>query len=396
MKRVVGQSREMSKLGKAFRSYGMAIFASLACFMSVAETASAAPPHWKTGQQFERALETRVRDVVWSAGTPLRQAVTTLARTQGVAIMLDRRVDPESAIELSVHDVTIREVIEQLAAQCGAASCYLEGVVYLGPRAELVDLSTVAQARRAEAQHLPRPQAQRCVAARVWGWEALAEPRALMETLAHEANVTVDGLAELPHDLWPAMELPALAWTDRVTLVLAGFGKTFEFIDGGQRIRLVPIPAPSMTVKSYLANVPPARLEVIRNLFPQAEIDTESQQITLRGTPELHERLRQVLKKPSRDRTTPRPAGKTVLTLKVNNQPVDAILRTLERQLDLSFEFEDGLADRLGTRVTFDLREATLQELLQAALTPAKLAFREQKEVIVITAGPSPQTNDAP
>ncbi|MHB8867007.1 MAG: hypothetical protein ACYC6N_31985, partial [Pirellulaceae bacterium] len=130
MKRVVGQSREMSKLGKAFRSYGMAIFASLACFMSVAETASAAPPHWKTGQQFERALETRVRDVVWSAGTPLRQAVTTLARTQGVAIMLDRRVDPESAIELSVHDVTIREVIEQLAAQCGAASCYLEGVVY--------------------------------------------------------------------------------------------------------------------------------------------------------------------------------------------------------------------------------------------------------------------------
>ena len=48
--------------------------------------------------------------------------------------MLDRRIDPDSAIELSVHDVTMYDVIEQLAAQCEAAPSYLDGVVYLVPR----------------------------------------------------------------------------------------------------------------------------------------------------------------------------------------------------------------------------------------------------------------------
>jgi hypothetical protein len=349
-------------------------------------SASQSPPRWKTGQEFARALNAVVRDVVWSAGTPVRQAVTTLAQSQGIAIVLDRRIDPDSAIELSVHDVTMYDVIEQLAAQCEAAPSYLDGVVYLLPRAARCDLASVAKDRRTEAQSLPRPIAQRFLAERAWGWIALAEPRNLLEELAREAKVTIDGAAEIPHDLWPVVDLPALAWTDRMTLVLAGFGQTFEFLEGGKRIRLVPIPVATMTSTTYPADLPPARLDVIRTLFPQAEIAAESQQITLRGTPEEHERLRQLLQKQSSGRSSNRPAGKTVLTLKVNSQPVDAILQTLERQLDLSFQFEDGLAERLRTRVTFDLHEATLPQLLQATLTPAGLSFRQQGDVIVIAA----------
>jgi hypothetical protein len=180
------------------------------------------------------------------------------------------------------------------------------------------------------------------------------------------------------------MDLPALAWTDRVTLVLAGFGKTFEFVDGGKRIRLVPIPTPSETLKTYPANMPLARLDVIRALFPRAEIEADSQQITLRGTPEEHERLRQLLQKQLSGRSSNRLAGRTVLTLKVNGQPVDAILKILERQMDLSFQFDGLLEERLRTRVTFDVHEATLRELLRATLTPAGLAFRQQGDVIVI------------
>ncbi|MHB8969334.1 MAG: hypothetical protein ACYC3X_03920 [Pirellulaceae bacterium] len=365
------------------RSCRLAVLVTLAGLVTVGASFQS-PIRWKTGKEFEHSLNTVVSDVVWSAGTSVRQAVTTLARTQGVAIMLDRRIDPESAIELSVHDVTLYDVFEQLAAQCDAAPCYLADVAYLGPRVGLGDMPAVANARRAEAQKFPRPVARRLLAERACRWDELSEPRKLIEELAREANVTIDGMAELPHDLWPAIDLPALAWTDRMTLVLAGFGKTFEFAEGGQRIRLVPIPASSVTSRTYPADVPSARLDDIRVRFPQAEIQADSQQITLRGTPQEHERLQKLLQKTASGRSASRPAGKTVLTLQVNSQPVDAILKTLERQLELSFQFDGELAEQLRTRVTFDVHEATLQELLQAALTPAGLAFRQQGEVIVI------------
>ena len=209
-----GAHREKSGLGRLLRSCRLAVLVTVAGLVSVGGATFQSPPRWKTGKEFERALNAVVRDVVWSAGTSVRQAVTTLARTQGVAIMLDRRIDPESAIELSVHDVTLHDVIEQLAAQCDAAPCYLDDVAYLGPRVGLGDLPAVANDRRVEAQSCPRPVARRLLAERAWRWEELAEPRNLLEDLAREANVTIEGVAELPHDLWPAMDLPA-AGVDR-------------------------------------------------------------------------------------------------------------------------------------------------------------------------------------
>ena len=264
---------EMSRLGKPLRWCGTAIVVACCWAFAIRGDTLRAPPHWKTGAEFERALNARLRDVVWSAGTPVRQAVTTLARTQGVAIMLDRRLDPGRGIELSVRDVPVREVIEQLAAQCGATAAYLDGVVYVGPRSGTSPLAMVAKERRAEAQQLPRPMAQRLTAERAWRWDDLAEPRDLIDELAREAGITLDGTAQLPHDLWPAMDLPALAWTDRMTLVLAGFGLTFALADGGQAARLVPIPTQTLVSRMYPATLPPARLDAIKTLFPQATIE---------------------------------------------------------------------------------------------------------------------------
>ena len=76
--------------------------------------------------------------------------------------------------------------------------------------------------------------------------------------------------------------------------------------------------------------------------------------------------------------------GKTVHTLKVDGQPIGAILKTLEQQLELQFRFEPGTAERLQTRVTFDLREVSLDELLRETLTPAGLAFRRDAAAVTV------------
>jgi len=390
--------RDMSRLGKPLRWRGVVMAAWYGCVfcLSVAAASVAAggeeqgaPPRWKTGAAFQQVLNARVRDAFWSAGTPLRHALSSLARAQQIAIMLDRRIDPGCGIELSVHDVAVRDVLERLAAQCDAAPAYLDGVVYVGPRLGTSHLAEVASARRAEVQQLPRPVAQRLGAVRAWRWDDLAEPRALLDELAREADVTFEGSERVPHDLWPALDLPALPWTDRATLVLAGFGLTFACADDGHTVQLVPLPEQTLIARDYPATLSSSQVEAVQSQFPQATIDARGQRVVLEGTREEHERLERLLQSHAARRpSSSRSAGKTVFTLKVTGQPVEAVLETLARQLGVTFAYDAGVEERLGTRVSFDVHEVPLPALLDATLTPAGLSHRQQGEVIVVSIQP--------
>jgi hypothetical protein len=374
----------ISRLGKPLR-HAMIVLAVAVVYACAArgDVWASLPPQAKAGADFLRALSVPLDDVVWSAGTPLRQALATLARAQNVAIMLDRRIDPGSAIELSVRNASVREVLEQLAAQCAAVPTYLDGVVYIGPRATTIHLASIAQERRAEAERLPRGLAQRVTAKRAWRWDDLAEPRALVAELAREADVEVENTQQLPHDLWPALELPALPWTDRMTLVLAGFGLTFT-LDEGRTVRLTPLPTPEVVSRTYPAILSSSQVETIKSLFPQATIDERGSQVELAGTPDEHERLKQLLQRQTSGRAPGRAGGKAVYTLKVNQQPIQAILKTLERQVGVKFQIGADVAERLDTRVSFDVHEVPLSELLDAALAPAGLDHRREGDTIVI------------
>ncbi len=125
---------EMSRLGKPLRWCGTAIVVACCCAFAFAGDMLRGAAPLENGRRIRtRAQCPRAgRRVVCRYACPASR--DHARRTQGVAIMLDRRIDPGSGIELSVHDVSVREVIEQLAAQCGATPAYLDGVVYMGPR----------------------------------------------------------------------------------------------------------------------------------------------------------------------------------------------------------------------------------------------------------------------
>jgi hypothetical protein len=208
----------------------------------------------------------------------------------------------------------------------------------------------------------------------------------LLDELAREADITFDDVARVPHDLWPAMDLPPLAWTDRVTLVLAGFDLTFELAASGGRARLVAMPAPARVSGEYPAQLPPAERAVLARLFPQAVVDDATGRVTLQDVPAEHTRLQQWLQRATAQRPRPRGVDRTVMTLRVIQQPVDAILRVIAERLGVTFEFEGELDEHLRTRVSVDVHDATLDALLTAALEPAGLTFRRRADVIVIAA----------
>lgn len=348
----------------------------------VGRPAGADPVTWRTGASLQRALAQPV-SITWS-GISLRRALTRLAQVQRVAILLDRRLDPSQKIEFSVQDTPLEDSLQRLAAQIHAAPALVGPVFYLSPRGTSANLSDVAARRREEADRLPSPVARRFTAKRPWHWPMLAVPRTLLEQLAGEAGTTIAGLDQIPHDLWPETDLPALAWTDRLTLVLAGFDRTFEFRDGGRTVRIIPFPAQTSILRSYPATLSQVKLQSVMESFPHARIDASSQHIVLEGTPDEHRRLEKLLRNQSTKRQRKGRTGATLYTLKVDHQPVGAILKTLQQKAGLQVDIAPAAAPLLNRRVTFDVREVTLDQLLKAALEPCGLEHRRTGQAIQV------------
>ncbi len=348
---------------------------------------------WHTGADFHRALATGFPVIDLPSGSSLRELLERFSQLQRVAIFLDRRIDPSTPVQLSERNITLAQVLARLADQCGGVVSYVGPVVYIGPRAAgTASLARVAQQRVLEARQLPRVRAARFLAEETWRWDELTEPRTLLDQLAQEAGVGIVPLELIPHDLWPGVDLPTLSWIERMTLVLAGFGLTFEWSDEGRQIQLVPLPTESIVARSYDVTLTQARWDQVSSQFSPSQLERTSLGIRFRGTQEEHQRLQELLQQGVSSPASPPRGGKTVHSLRVNEQPVGAILNTLAQQLSLRLEYAEGVNERLQSRVTFELREVPLEKLLEATLSPAGLTYRREQDVIRI----SPQATGTP
>lgn len=376
----------MNRLGKLWSILAAGCLLASGGVLAAAELA----PQWKSESAVRQALATHIEVVNWPPGGDLRDRLQRLSQWQQVAIFLDRRVDPGTVIDLDASDLTLLQLLERLAAKCECVVEQVGAVVYIGPRAEIAGLASVAQHRAREARALTAHRSATLLSARPWQWKMLAEPRSLVDELAREADVTVEAIDQLPHDLWPAVDLPPLTWTDRLTIVLAGLGWTFQFEEQGRAIRLVPLVPPSVLTRTYPPVLPQLNLESLTRQFPEARFAQSSEGVSMTGSAEDHARLRELL-----DRSTKkarwRGRATTVHSLRVNEQPVGAILKTLEQKLQLQLEYTAGARERLPIRVSLDVSNVTLETLLRAALTPAGLTFRQADDTLIIEVQGDPQ-----
>lgn len=310
-------------------------------------SASAQPAvAWKTGDGLRAALA-QPAGVTWEH-VPLRDHLHQLACAHHVCIFLDRRIDPSQRITFQAQEIPFATALRQLARQIGARVTLLDSVVYLGPEPAVAKLTFVAAARRRDAAHLVRGIRRRVVQRRAWHWEDLTVPRQLVSQLAEQGGVDVDELDRVPYDLWPAADLPKLVWTDCLSLVLAGFDLSFEFTGPGREIRLVPFPE----------TLPPG---VPRGNWP-------------------------TLSKAAGSTHAAPGVDQTRYTMTVAGHPLGAVLKTLETRSGLTFAIDSSAAKKLTTIVKFSVREATLDQLLGAALRPAGLTFQRRGKRIEVVA----------
>ena len=352
-----------------------------------AAAAAAAPIEYVTGPKLLRQLEQPVT-IAWS-NVSFREAIASLSTSQRLAVVVDRRVDPDKPFSLKVAEDPLRLVILKIAEQKAIGSSILGPVVYFGPNKAAESLKTLAALRRDDVLQSPPGVKKLLAQSRPLAWDDLAEPRQLITSLAKEVRVKIDGLSQIPHDLWPANSLPSLPWSDRVTLILIQFGLTFQLADAGQSIAIVPIPNTIQITRNHPGgSLPSARAKKLQSQIPAAKISVQGEKIVVVGRMEDQETVAQLLSGRKVQTTTVK-SGQDVYKLNVEGIPLEKVLTQLSAMLKLELKYDREAIQKSGVAlnqlITFRVEDASLDELLSAALKGTGLAYERRDKTVTIT-----------
>lgn len=376
--------------------------AGLLCCAIAQSTAAAEPPApAATTQELQRRLAEPI-SVAWSGAT-LRDALATQGRLRGIAVLVDRRVDPGLVLELTTADQPMRAVLEQVAAMHRLGISFFGPVVVVGPPAAMGDLRTVAALRQQETQTLVIDLRNALTRKAPMAWNDLAEPRTLLAQAAAEARLTVANAELLPHDLWPAAELPPLTLLERLTLLTAPFDLTFQIDGPTRRLTLRPIDEQPRITRSYtLGSAAEATLPRWQALAPDAELRREGATIVARARVEDHERFKPgggaslVAARPTGTKgpaSAPADPSQRRYTLRLKNKPFSELIKLLRDAYKLPIEVDETAIRNAGISLekwtSVEVADATLEELLRQAGAPLGLTVRaEAGKLRIVPAAP--------
>jgi hypothetical protein len=347
-----------------------------------------------------RRLQQRVT-LTWT-DQQLADGLVRLGEVQDLPLWLDRRADAGREYDLAINNRSLADVLGSLvdshgdsAREWGIGWTALRTIVYVGPADAAREIATLSELARQAIAKAPADVRRRWLTPTPWEFPRLSEPRALLNEAVSAAGAKLRTGAELPHDLWPARSLPAIAPIDRVVLVLAGFDLAAEISADGRSLRAVPIKRPVQMTRTLPVS---QRLEADLARLSEADdsirVERQGRQVTVSARWEeleqLGERQRRRPSQTASNDSTPAPGSEQRFTLRIANKPVGPVLAQLGTQLQLTIAWDPALTAAsptiVDTLISCEVSNADLDGLLGAILDPAGLAFDRSGQSITIRA----------
>ncbi|QDS99774.1 hypothetical protein [Adhaeretor mobilis] len=328
-------------------------------------------------RELSRRLSTRV-SLLWQ-GQELRTALRRLEERHGIAIWLDRRVDPNQQFDLTISDSMLYEALKAIANSCDARAVCFESLVYLGPQETAEELATLNELASKSLLRTPAGRPRRWLENSSPAWDTPTEPKQLLERLASECGANLSGAELLPHDLWHPNNYPAMRRIQWATLLLAGFDLQCRVDLRTGNLLIEQLERPVVIRKKYASK---PKLQSLLEEHPPASQRIIGNEQVVAGTVEYHQRLQDLLdgkqptsrSEPSRSEIGNQPANDQLkFTLTIKNQPVGAVLDQIAKQLKLEVEWDDEAEARRNELVNCQVKEVPLEGLMRAVLAPAKL-----------------------
>jgi hypothetical protein len=347
-----------------------------------------------TGTTFRRVVEQPIT-ATWD-NVDLRTIVRAIEGAKHVAIVCDRRIDPTAELHVSASGEPLGDFLERLAAGSQAGGTIVGNAVYLGPRPAASRLRTLVALRRQELHEkaLAVPESRRGELLRgdTVRWNDFEKPADILAYLAEKYALALDRRELVPHDLWAGAVIPEATPIEALSLVLVQFDLTFAWTDHGRGIRLEKIPERVVVEQGHAAPKgisADAALASWKEKIPDLEGRVEAGKVVVSGTVEIQEMIERLRrggtlpekKSAPREGAPLKPLKFERYTLKMRNTPASALLKELGTPArgQLKFEYDEdefkAANVSLDKLLSFDVKNATIQELLTATFDPLGVTF---------------------
>ncbi len=323
--------------------------------------------------------------VMWR-DAELKDRLMQFSKNQRVAIFLDRRVDPSTIINLTSNNITTEQFLLEIAKQLEIGICQIEDVYYLGPKKTANSLASTSDSLLKAANKFGKRTQLRWKRSGDLRTATVVEPKQLLLQLAKANDIEIDGIDGLPHDLWSGLDLPASSLACRITLLLAGFDKSFQFGGTGKTIEIVDFKAPEQVTQTFgdISDAP-AVSKILKKEFKSLKFSTRRNQISITGSPEsVGIAGMRAIESQKPEMIT----GSTTTFSLTTRAARGAIFATAAQRSQLKFSYDKNnpvISKALNEPVAIQAVNVSLNGLLEMTVDRSPLTFKVTDSEIVVS-----------
>jgi hypothetical protein len=257
------------------------------------------PAHYRTQTRLTSALAQPI-SARWK-GLTLRSLLRRLSRDREIAIVLDRRIDPEQEVSLETGERSLSSALDEIARSANVAVTRVGNCLLFAPPSAASRLRTLITLRERELRSFDGGQfgraSRRNLERATITWADLDRPVEIVLAIGHQFGLSIAGTETIPHDMWAGATIPNATAAEALSLVLNQFDLTFQWTNGGSGVRLVTVPSRVVIERRYaLHGRPPAEvLRILHAKIDGLDADFHGGRLMVRGTLEQHEVVESVL-----------------------------------------------------------------------------------------------------
>lgn len=317
-----------------------------------------------TGKKLDLRLKKTVS--VSCTESPLAQRVRAFATANDIAIFIDRRIDPELKVNIQRANVTIEQLLLDIASELSIGMCQLDDLIYLGPTA-------TAQSLPIMWPEIPKVSAK---PANRLQWDILSRPREVLNSIAQSGEIKIEGVEQITHDLWEQGSLPPLTPSQQAAIIAVGFGLWPSESKTDSRALKLSRFEPPIRGKIEFIRAPQdvggsgILRATLRQKFPDVKAQVSRERVRMSGSPDTLYAAKSFLIRRNKIKT---PDAKNIrFTLKTSATRLQ-ILNAIARQTGRELIYDQSHRDTLDQQVEIECRRADLNELVDLILDGSDL-----------------------
>ncbi len=317
----------------------------------------------------------------WWKDAQLRDRLMAFSDAENIAVMLDRRVDPSTIVNLGIENKTVEQIFWRVGSAAKIGVCRIEDCYYFGPVDTIVELPIAMETLSRQAKKVKSRSKVKWTVKRQVRTGTVVATKSLIEAIATKHGFTVNGLEKLPHDLWYSVSLPPTSVLAQMQLMLAGFNKTFEIAPDAKSITIIDFPQTESARRTFIVAKKPANSKDLAKQFPDLKISFRSTAVTAKGPPQQLAKFAAALV----EQVVPK-TGKAELHRFTLNTEADrlTILRTIADTAKLELVLGEIPPAELSDRIKLNVTKVTQGELIFETLKGTRFRAVVEKDKLVV------------